>query len=78
METSKKAKLITTAGANGSFDGFVNAHTANNIIGISGPFVYTPSGVPGGITVVAQPGQFIPIKCTTIVPVTGNVIGLLT
>ena len=77
METSKRSRLITTAGANGNFDGFINAHSANNVVGISGPFTYTSSGAPGAITMTVQPGQFVPIKCSTIVPVTGNVIGLI-
>jgi len=77
MEASKRSKLITTSGSNGSFQGFINAHSAANIVGISGPFTFTSAGVPGAITMSVASGQYIPIQCTTIVPQTGNVIGLL-
>jgi hypothetical protein len=77
MEASKRSRLITTSGAVGSFQGFVNAHSATQVVGISGPFVYTSAGVQGGITMSVQIGQHIPIVCTAIVPQGGNVIGLI-
>lgn len=80
MEASKKARLITTAGLtlnSGTFQGFVNAHTTENTITISGPFVYGSAGTPTGITMRLAVGQHVPIQCTSIVPQTGNIIGLL-
>jgi hypothetical protein len=77
MEASKRSKQITTAGAYGSFQGFVNAHTAAQVVGISGPFAFNSSGANTGFTLNVGVGQYVPIQCTYIQPQTGNVIGLL-
>jgi len=76
-EAAKKVKLITTAGSNGAFEGFINASGATNIVGISGPFTFTSAGVPGAITMSVGQGQVVNVKCSAIVPQTGNVWGLL-
>ena len=78
MEASKRSKQITTAGAYGRFEGFVNAHTAAQIVGISGGFCINSSGSNlAGYTLNVGIGQYVPIKCEYIQPQTGNVIGLL-
>jgi hypothetical protein len=79
MEASKRCRQITTSGASGVFQGFLNGAAAQNIT-ISGPFVFGPTGLnagSAGITVYAQIGQYIPIVCTSIQPATTNVTGLI-
>jgi hypothetical protein len=77
METSKRSKQITTAGSVGSFQGFINAHTAAQLVGISGPFCFNSSGANVGYTLQVGVGQIVPISCTYIQPQSGNVIGFL-
>ena len=76
-EAAKKVKLITTAGSNGAFEGFVNAHTAAQTVTISGPFTFTNTGAVGGITMSLAVGQTVNVKGNSITPALGNVWGLL-
>jgi hypothetical protein len=75
-EAAKRVKLITTAGSNGAFEGFINASAAQTVT-ISGPFTFKPDGTVGGITMSAIAGQVVNVKCTNITPGLGNVWGLL-
>ena len=77
MESSKRSKQITTAGGYASFQGFINAHTAAQIVGITGAFTFNSSGANTGFTMHVGVGQLVQIQCTYIQPQTGNVIGLL-
>lgn len=81
METSKRAKLLGTSGGafnTGNFQGFMNAWSQAQIVGVSGGFIYNHNGSnTTGITMFISAGQVVPITCNYVRGFSGPVLAFL-
>jgi len=77
-EFYKKAIQIPTTGLSGSFIGFQNGATAQNVT-IIGNSIYTSTKLTKdtGISIGVAPGSVVPVACTTITPASFSVLGFI-